>query len=103
MNELLKVGWTWYPSVVIGFSIWTLLYVLAIRRGKPTSLTQQTVFHMGTLVGLIALVSPLDELGDEYLFSAHMVQHLLLMFVTPPLWLLGTPAWMVDRLSLIHI
>jgi cytochrome c oxidase assembly factor CtaG len=98
MNELLQVGWTWYPSVVIGFSLWTALYVLAIRRGRATSLAKQIAFHAGTLVGLIALVSPLDELGDEYLFSAHMVQHLLLMFVAAHLWLAGTPGWIIDGL-----
>jgi len=96
MNELLKVGWTWYPSVVMGFSVWTLLYVFAIRRGKFTPLNQQITFHIGTLIGLIALVSPLDKLGDEYLFSAHMVQHLLLIFGTAPLWLIGAPGWLVD-------
>jgi len=90
-----KPGWTWYPSVLIGFSLWTLLYLWA-NRGKQTPLIQQIAFHLGTLAGLIALVSPLDELGDEYLFSAHMVQHLLLMFVTAPLWLLGTPASLID-------
>jgi cytochrome c oxidase assembly factor CtaG len=98
MNELPQVAWTWYPSVVIGFSLWTLLYIFAIRRGKPTPLAQQIAFHIGTLTGLIALVSPLDELGDEYLFSAHMVQHLLLMFVTVPFWLMGASAWMIDRI-----
>lgn len=98
MSELPQVGWTWYPSVMIGFSVWTLLYMLAIRPGKPAQLSQQIAFHVGTLTGLIALVSPLDELGDEYLFSAHMVQHLLLMFVTVPLWLMGAPGWMVDGL-----
>jgi len=87
--------WTWYPSIVIGFSLWTLLYVWA-NRDRHTPLVQQIAFHLGTLAGLLALVSPLDELGDEYLFSAHMVQHLLLMFVTAPLWLAGTPSWLVD-------
>ena len=95
MNELLQIDWTWYPSVVIGFSLWTLLYAWA-NRGKHTPPLQQIAFHLGTLAGLIVLVSPLDELGDEYLFSAHMVQHLLLMFVTAPLWLIGTPGWLVD-------
>ncbi|MBE0672747.1 MAG: cytochrome c oxidase assembly protein [Anaerolineales bacterium] len=98
MNALLQVGWTWYPSVIIGFSIWTALYMFAIRKGNSTPWTQQFAFHLGTLFGLIALISPLDELGDEYLFSAHMLQHLLLMFVTPPLWLLGTPGWLADKI-----
>jgi cytochrome c oxidase assembly factor CtaG len=96
MNELLKMSWTWYPSVVIGFSLWTLLYIYAIRRGKAIPLSYQVAFHVGTLIGLLALVSPLDELGDEYLFSAHMVQHIMLMFFTAPLWLIGTPNWMID-------
>jgi putative membrane protein len=102
MSKMLLTGWTFYPSVLIGFGLWTTAYVLTtgvlrIRNnwGKsPTSL-QQVAFHIGTLVGLIALISPLDELGDEYLFSAHMIQHLLLMFVTAPLWLVGTPGWLV--------
>jgi len=98
MNELMNVNWTWYPSVLIGFSIWTALYALAIRNGGKTPLFQQVAFHTGTLIGLVALVSPLDELGDEYLFSAHMVQHLLLMFGTAPLWVIGTPGWLVDRI-----
>jgi putative membrane protein len=97
MNALLRVGWTWSPSVVIGFTFWTLLYAWSCRANR-TPPGQQIIFHLGTLVGLLALVSPLDELGDAYLFSAHMVQHLLLIFVTAPLWLVGAPGWLVDRI-----
>lgn len=97
MNVFFQVGWTWYPSIVIGFSLWTLLYVWATLR-KKTPRAQLIAFHFGTLVGLLALVSPLDELGDAYLFSAHMVQHLLLMFVAAPLWLIGTPGWLLNRI-----
>lgn len=103
MNELLQVSWTWHPSVVIGFSLWTIIYALLVgilRRkymwGDAPSVTMQILFHCGTLAGLFALVSPLDALGDEFLFSAHMVQHLLLMLVTAPLWILGTPVWLMD-------
>jgi putative membrane protein len=98
MTPLLQVGWTWYPSVVIGFGLWTLFYTRA-NRDRHTPMAQQVAFHLGTLVGLVALISPLDELGDEYLFSAHMVQHLLLMFVTAPLWLIGTPGWLIDKIT----
>jgi putative membrane protein len=93
-----QLGWSWYPSLLIGFSLWTVLYSQAIRRGRPTPLGRQIAFHTGTIVALLALTSPLDELGDRYLFSAHMVQHLLLIYVTAPLWLIGTPGWLVDRL-----
>ena len=97
MNALLQVGWTWHPSVWIGFSLWTVLYLWAIR-GRRVTTAKQAAFHIGTLLGLIALVSPLDKLGDEYLFSAHMAQHLLLMFVTAPLWLIGSPDGLIDQL-----
>ena len=50
-------------------------------------------FLAGVLLLLLDLVSPIDTLGDQYLFSAHIVQHFLLALVIPPLLLLGTPAF----------
>jgi putative membrane protein len=50
------------------------------------------------VVTLVALNGPLHDLSDWYLFSAHMVQHLLLTLVVPPLILTGMPAFMVDGL-----
>jgi putative membrane protein len=47
-------------------------------------------FLIGEAVLVVALVSPLDELGGT-LMSAHMVQHGLLIAVAPPLLLLGRP------------
>ena len=103
MTKILLTDWTFYPSVLIGFGLWTTAYVVVTgyRRirsgwGKPPTHLQQAAFHVGTFIGLIALISPLDKLGDEYLFSAHMTQHLLLMFIVPPLWLVGTPGWLID-------
>lgn len=51
---------------------------------------------MGALAVLFgSLTGPLHDLSDYYLFSAHMVQHLLLAFAMPPLLLYGTPAWLI--------
>src|SRR5699024_360615 len=47
-------------------------------------------FAGGMLAVAVALLSPLDALGDA-LLTAHMVQHLLLLVVAPPLLVLGTP------------
>ena len=47
------------------------------------------LFGCGLLVAFLALQSPIDRGGDEYLFSLHMTQHLLLMMVAPPLIVLG--------------
>jgi putative membrane protein len=45
-----------------------------------------------------ALTGPIHELSDHYLFSAHMIQHMLLIFAMPPLILYGTPGWMLRPL-----
>ena len=84
--------WSWYPSVIIGTVIVLVAYLLLFfrttspgnGRGK-----QITWFVLGIAVMFFALVSPLDALGDEYWFSAHMTQHTLLAFIAPPLIVLG--------------
>ena len=76
------------------------LYVLGWRRGVlrdsddvsawfRSSSTRPVLFGAGIATAFIALQSPIDTAGDEYLFSMHMLQHLLLMMVAPPLVLLG--------------
>ena len=49
-------------------------------------------FAGSLLVLLASLNGPLHDLSDEYLFSAHMVQHLVLTLLFPPLFLYGLPA-----------
>lgn len=100
-GELLT-HWTWEPSVLVGLALLVAAYAYAagpLRRrrnlGSPLTRGQTTAFVLGILVLVVALLSPLDELGDTYLFSAHMVQHLLLASVWPPLMLLALPDWMV--------
>ena len=56
----------------------------------PVSTRQASSFGAGLAVIAIALVSPLEALSES-LFSAHMVQHLLLTLVAPPLLVLGAP------------
>ena len=56
------------------------------RGGGPV----QVIAFAGAMIALLAaLVSPLDGLGEDYLFSAHMVQHLLLGDIAPLLLLLS--------------
>ena len=50
------------------------------------------LFLAAVAVILLALVSPLSALADGYLFSAHMVQHILLLLIVPALLLLSSPA-----------
>ena len=99
--------WEWNldPTILIGLAAWTLGYIyltgpLRQRKhwGPPFSRTRQLAFHLGTLIAFFALASPLDHLSDDFLLSAHMVQHLLLIIGVAPLWLLGFPASWLDAM-----
>jgi len=56
---------------------------------------QIACFVAGLLVLFLSLNGPLHDLSDDYLFSAHMVQHLLLTMLVPPLLIAGIPGWML--------
>ena len=55
-------------------------------------------FEAGLVTVWFGLESPLDRLGDDYLLSAHMVQHMLLVAYAPPLLLLGLGPDMAARI-----
>ncbi|MGH2514723.1 MAG: cytochrome c oxidase assembly protein [Ktedonobacterales bacterium] len=101
----LWLQWNFDPFLVLGIALLTAAYFYALgplrrRYGWAETVDRGQVawFVSGTLLLFIALCSPLDTLGDDYLFSAHMIQHMLLALVVPPLWLLGTPDWMLAPL-----
>ena len=92
--------WSWEPTVLLGLAALVAAYVIAWRRGLLSGgddvspwlgspRRRPWFFAAGIGVGFLALQSPIDTGGDQYLFSLHMVQHLLLMMVSPPLCLLG--------------
>ena len=56
---------------------------------------QVATFTAGMMVVFFALTSPLHILSERFLFSMHMVQHVLLTLIAPPLLVLGTPAWLI--------
>ncbi len=56
-------------------------------------------FFGGLLAFAIALLSPIEPLSDDYLFSGHMIQHILITIVGPPLVLLGIPAWLYEAIA----
>jgi cytochrome c oxidase assembly factor CtaG len=95
--------WNLAPSIISGTALVIGLYLYAVgplRRkyhlAESVKRSQIITFIVGVLIIFFALVSPLDALGDDYLFSAHMVQHLLLTIAGPPLMLLGTPGWLLS-------
>lgn len=91
--------WSIHPSTAIGITALGALYIWASRtlRRDPT-VAQKVFFISGLLVMFATLNGPIHDLSDDYLFSAHMVQHLLLTLAVPPLLLAGTPGWMLRPL-----
>jgi putative membrane protein len=86
--------WQWDPTVVAGTLALAGGYAWLIRgRGRVSSWSPlaRLSFAGGLLALFIALESPIDVGGDKYLFSFHMLQHLLLAMIVPPLLLLGLP------------
>ena len=115
--------WPFEPGAILGLGFLAVAYALAATRlrsrllalgGPPPRLFpvgrlglerpgflarwQPIVFYAGVLIAALALLSPLHPLGEGYLLSAHMLQHLLITLVVPPLLLLGTPGWMLRSL-----
>ncbi len=93
--HLLLSAWDWEPSVIIGCVLLLFCYAAVLRFRFQR---QWLSFAAGVLVLFLALVSPIDTLADEYLFSAHMVQHILLILVVPPLLIMGIPREHIQRL-----
>jgi cytochrome c oxidase assembly factor CtaG len=87
--------WTFSVPILIPIGAYVWFYVRRFREvrrssGSRGASTRHLAAFLGSLIViLIALVSPLDGLGEQYLFSAHMVQHLLLGDIAPLLMLLA--------------
>lgn len=88
-------AWNWQAGILL--TILALAYGRGLRtlwrragRGRGVRQWQAGAYAAGLTALAAALVSPLDALGLA-LFSAHMVQHLLLVVVAAPLLVLGRP------------
>lgn len=83
-------AWEFDPGVAIPLGIAALLYVRGARAQRISTPRQHLFFWCGWSSLVIALISPLHPLG-EALFSAHMVQHEILMLISAPLLVLSRP------------
>lgn len=55
-------------------------------------------FYTSLLIFYLAVGSPMDQIGERFLFSVHMLQHQLLIYPAAIFFLLGLPGWMIDPL-----
>lgn len=94
--------WHNEPFLIGGLIFFGWLYTLAIgplrKNLSPGALYPRNHalrFYLGLLVFYLAVGSPLDQVGESFLLSAHMVQHQLLIYGSAVLVLLGLPSWLV--------
>jgi putative membrane protein len=108
----LMAAWSFPVAPFIGLSLLLALYLLGWAAAFSTRSCELPPWRCGCFVGRIislwiAIASPIDAL-DDYLLTAHMIQHLILMSVAPPLIVLGVPTvpllrglprWLIRALS----
>jgi putative membrane protein len=87
-------GWTFAPLVLVSLALYAGVYALRWRRvraqegSRAAGVSRLVAWNAGIGLVLVALVSPVDRLGEQ-LASAHMVQHLLLADLAPVVLILG--------------
>jgi putative membrane protein len=91
-------AWSFEPAVITGLAVTAAIYARGFvesssrsRRGRNLHEREALFFVSGFTVLAIALLSPVHTAGTA-LFSAHMIQHELLMAIGAPLLVLGRPA-----------
>ena len=95
------LSWSIHPSTVIGLAALAALYLWRARAASGENRVgpgRMISFFSALLVIFVSLNGPVHDLSDTYLFSAHMVQHLLLTMLMPPLIIAGVPGWMLRPL-----
>jgi len=89
MADYLPLGLTW---AVLGLHLLGE-HRAAVLTGRPRdrrARTRAALFYAGLLVIFLALATPIDALAEKLLWI-HMIQHMLLLTVAPPLIVLGAP------------
>ncbi|MEX0332184.1 MAG: cytochrome c oxidase assembly protein [Puniceicoccaceae bacterium] len=97
--------WHTEPALLVGILLVTWVY-LVLTGPLRNSLQPEAAFpkkETGWFIAAvisfyIAVGSPIDAMGEGFLFSAHMVQHNILMYITAVLTIIAIPGWLVDSL-----
>ena len=98
--------WDFHPSIAIGICVMIGLYVWIVgparRRynwGPKATRFEWVVFLLCMVLMELSLDGPVHHLADNYLFSVHMFQHLVITLFVPLMLVAGVPPWAWDRLA----
>jgi putative membrane protein len=91
-----RYSWLWKQPLVLGgaalaMALYLRAWIRLRRRGRAdrASVGRLLLFSSGIALAVLALISPIDPIGEQYLLSVHMLQHVLLGDSAPALILLG--------------
>jgi putative membrane protein len=98
---------TWHPH----WDVWALVFILgggywfAVTRigplvvGRGNAVTRRQALAFASGVAILWAVSdwPLHDLAEQRLFIFHMIEHMALGLIVPPLLIVGTPAWLARK------
>ena len=98
------LAWRAHPDVWLMVVLLAGGYLWALRRwgpskapiGEPAATTRQKLMFLAGIAFLwLGADWPMHDVSEDYLFSAHMVQHTLFSLIAPPLMIMGTPKWLL--------
>jgi putative membrane protein len=95
-TQTILASWSPSPGIIATLAVVGAIYVRGFRRLHAQMALRFPAWRLSAFLGglaliLIALASPLEAF-DDVLLSAHMTQHIILLFAAPPMLLLGAPA-----------
>lgn len=103
------IDWThWHnePHLIGGLILLGWLYALGtgplrnrLAPGAAYPRNKAIQFYSSLILFYLAVGSPLDQIGERFLLSAHMIQHQLIMYPAAILFLLGLPDWLVSKVT----
>jgi putative copper resistance protein D len=100
----LALGWTWEPTVTLGLVVAGVGWLAAVRKvnlahpANPVPRWRSAAWFAGLAAIAVALLSGIARY-DTTLFWVHMVQHILLTLVAPPLLALAAPITLLLRVA----
>ena len=92
------MSWPFDPTVYAGLVVLFFGHAWLARSAGDVRRAHSLYFGLGLVTIWVALETPVDTISDHYLASVHMLQHVLLGFVAPPLLLLGLSRSMAGQL-----
>src|SRR5258706_16157755 len=90
-SQMIPEPWYSRTPAPVNVLLATFIYTLAAVT-QPVTRRQITCFVIAAATFLLALASPLVVLASRYSFSAHMMQHLLLLLIVPLCAILAWPS-----------